>query len=70
MFQSSCMSWSSMTIELDTVDSSHLMAGSDHDSRYRRVYSSKSQTWSSGAPGGRPSRRWMNSSVSGETSSA
>ena len=33
MFQSSCMSWSSMTIELDTVESSQRIAGSDHDSR-------------------------------------
>ena len=69
MFQSSWTSWSSITIEVETVESSQRMCGSSHDSRYRRVYSSKSATSSPG--GSRTSRRLrMNASVSGETSSA
>ena len=69
MFQSSWMSWSSITIETETVESSQRMLGSSHDSRYRRVYSSKSATSSPG--GSRMSRRLrMKARVSGETSSA
>ena len=69
MFQSSITSWSSNTITLWTVDSSHRMVGSLHASRYRCVYSSKSAISS---PGGRETsrRERMYSSVSGETSSA
>ena len=44
MFQSSWTSWSSKIIVLGTVASSQRMSGSLHDSRYRRVYSSKSAT--------------------------
>ena len=33
MFQSSCMSWSSITIEVETVENSQRITGSDHDSR-------------------------------------
>ena len=33
MFQSSCMSWSSITIEVETVESSQRITGSLHDSR-------------------------------------
>jgi hypothetical protein len=69
VFQSSCTSWSSKIMPLGTVDSSQRTAGSDHDSRYRPAYSSKSATSS---PGGRDvsRRRRMNASVSGETASA
>ncbi len=69
MFQSSWTSWSSNTIVLGTVDSSQRRSGSLHDSRCRRVYSSKSATCS---PGGcETSRRLrMNARVSGDTSSA
>ena len=51
MFQSSITSWSSNTITLGTVDSSHRMSGSLHASRYSCVYSSKSAISSPG--GGR-----------------
>src|SRR5215203_6117129 len=40
IFQSSETSWSSKIMAEGTVESSHLMAGSFHESRYRRVYSS------------------------------
>ena len=43
MFQSSRRSWSSKIIELGSVDSSHRTCGSDHDSSYSHVYSSKSR---------------------------
>ena len=33
MFQSSWTSWSSITIEIETVESSQRMCGSSHDSR-------------------------------------
>jgi hypothetical protein len=33
MFQSSLMSWSSQTIEVETVENSHRIIGSDQDSR-------------------------------------
>ena len=39
VFQSSWMSWSSKIIAVGTVDSSQRMAGSDHESTYRRQYS-------------------------------
>src|SRR5215218_1214234 len=48
MFQSSWTSWSSKIMAEGTVESSHLMAGSFHESQYRRVYSSKSATSSPG----------------------
>ncbi len=48
VFQSSRRSWSSKIIELGSVDSSHRTCGSDHDSSYSQVYSSKSRTWSPG----------------------
>ena len=69
VFQSSCTSWSSKTIALGTVESSHRMCGSDHDSRYSRVYSSKLAIVS---PGGTSVSRVarMYSRSSGGTSSA
>ena len=71
MFQSSITSWSSKIIALGTVEISHRMAGSRHESQYSRAYSSKSATSSVGQPlrscGGRPS---MNSRTPGEISSA
>jgi hypothetical protein len=48
MFQSSETSWSSKIMADGTVDKSHLIAGSFHESQYRRVYSSKSATSSPG----------------------
>ena len=33
MFQSSCMSWSSITIAIETVENSQRITGSPHDSR-------------------------------------
>src|SRR3954468_1816642 len=48
VFQSSCTSWSSKIIALDTVESSQRIVGSDHESRERCVYSSKSATSSYG----------------------
>ena len=71
MFQSSWTSWSSKIMVLGTVESSHRMSGSLHDSRCRRVYSSKFAT----SPGGGVSTlssAWalMNSAVSGDISSA
>ena len=69
VFQSSCTSWSSKIIAEGTVESSQRMCGSDHASRYRRVYSSKLATVS---PGGTSTSRVarMYSRTSGETSSA
>ena len=52
VFQSSCTSWSSKIIADGTVESSQRMCGSDHDSRYRRVYSSKFATVSPGGTSG------------------
>ena len=40
MFQSSCTSWSSKIIAVDTVDRSQRITGSDQLSWYSRVYSS------------------------------
>jgi hypothetical protein len=69
MFQSSWTSWSSKIIAVPSVESSHRITGSPHDSQYSRVYSSKSATCSPG--GSLVSRRArMNSRTSGETSSA
>src|SRR3954452_10410763 len=48
VFQSSIISWSSKIIDDGTVESSHRTRGSRQDSKYSRVYSSKSATWSSG----------------------
>ena len=69
VFQSSMTSWSSKIIADGTVESSQRIGGSLHASRYSRVYSSKSAIVS---PGGLlvSRRERMNSSVSGETSSA
>ncbi len=53
-FQSSSRSWSSQIIALGTVESSQRTGGSDHDSRYRRAYSSKS---AASKPGGRRGSR-------------
>jgi hypothetical protein len=52
-----------------TVDRSHLIAGSPHESQYKRVYSSKSATSS---PGGLlvSRRERMYSRAPSETSSA
>ena len=69
VFQSSWTSWSSKIIALGTVESSQRMYGSPHDSRYRRVYSSKSATVSPGGTSGSRRER-MNSRTPGETSSA
>ena len=77
MFQSSWTSWSSKIMVLGTVESSHRMSGSLHDSRCSRVYSSKFATSPGGGtssrsrpPRSRSSRSRMNSAVSGGTSSA
>ena len=40
VFQSSCTSWSSQIIDVDTVERNQRIAGSSQDSQYRRVYSS------------------------------
>jgi hypothetical protein len=69
VFQSSWTSWSSKTMADGTVESSQRMWGCDHDSRYRRVYSSKSATVSPGGTSGSRRER-MNSRTSGDTSSA
>jgi hypothetical protein len=69
VFQSSWMSWSSKIIAVGTVESSQRTAGSDHESRYRRQYSSKSATCSPGGTDGSRRER-MNSAVAGGTSSA
>jgi len=68
MFQSSLTSWSSKIIVDGTVASSQRMSGSDQDSRYSCVYSSKSAISS---PGGsaRSRRCLMNSIVAGGKSS-
>ena len=64
MFQSSLTSWSSKIIVDGTVESSQRMSGSDQDSRYSCVYSSKSAISSPG--GSRTSRRArMNAIVAG-----
>jgi hypothetical protein len=74
MFQSSWTSWSSAIIEVETVERSHRITGSDQASWYRRVYSSKSAISSSGASSSScsepPRRSSMNSLTLGETSSA
>src|SRR5919202_431209 len=68
VFQSSWTSWSSKIIAVGSVESSQRTAGSDHESRYRRQYSSKSATWSPGGTAG--SRRdAMNCAVAGGSSS-
>ena len=69
VFQSSTTSWSSKIIADGTVDSSQRIGGSVHASRYSRVYSSKSAI-DSPAPTLGSRRERMNSSVSGDTSSA
>ena len=40
MFQSSCTSWSSKIIAVDTLENSQRIVGSDQLSAYRWVYSS------------------------------
>ena len=60
VFQSSWTSWSSKIIAEGTVESSQRIVGSPHDSRYRRVYSSKSATVSPGGTSGSRRER-MNS---------
>src|ERR687893_58770 len=48
VFQSSWTSWSSKIMADGTVERSHLIAGSFHESQYSRVYSSKFATSSPG----------------------
>ena len=69
VFQSSWTSWSSKIIAEGTVESSQRIVGYPHDSRYSRVYSSKSATVSYGGTSGSRRER-MNSLTLGETSSA
>jgi hypothetical protein len=69
VFQSSFTSWSSKIMADGTVESNHLVTGSLHASRYKRVYSSKSATCSPG-PSPVSRRERMNSKVPSETSSA
>ena len=70
MFQSSTMSWSSKIMALGTVDMIQRSDGSDHDSWYSQVYSSKLATISGGRSESGGRKRSLRCLAPGEESSA
>jgi hypothetical protein len=70
VFQSSMTSWSSKNIAVGTVDSSHRISGSVHESQYSPTYSSNPTISSSGQSGCRSARPAMRRRLRGVSSSA